>query len=251
MLQKAYAEGMRALVLYTASIQDAHPDRRGAGARTDEAAGGPERPAAAGGQGRRLRAVLRDAHPVPADARRLRVPAGLPDRAVHQGREDRQPVRGHHRRSRAWTCSSARSCGTTGQALGALLGQIRDFAAAEGGNGRLKAERAALAEAAGHVEAMAGAMAGFLMGSADQPERGLQGRPEHHPAADGARRPGHRLAAAAPGRHRPAQAGRDRRRPSRPRLLRGQAERGAGSSPPPCCPGWPSSARSPRRPRWT
>src|SRR5207247_2729064 len=31
------------------------------------------------------------------------------------------------------------------------------------------AERAALAEAAGHGEAMAGAMAGFLMGSADQP----------------------------------------------------------------------------------
>src|ERR1700760_3554968 len=58
-----------------------------------------------------------------------------------------------------------------GQAFGALLGRIKDFAAAEGGNGRLKAERASLAEAAGHVEAMAGAMAGFLMGSADQPEQ--------------------------------------------------------------------------------
>ena len=50
-----------------------------------------------------------------------------------------------------------------------LLATIRDFAAADGGNGRLKAERAALAEAAGHVEAMAGAMAVFLMASADQP----------------------------------------------------------------------------------
>jgi hypothetical protein len=56
-----------------------------------------------------------------------------------------------------------------GAALGALLGTIKEFAAAEGGNGRLKAERAALAEAAGNVEAIAGAMAGFLMGSADQP----------------------------------------------------------------------------------
>ena len=56
-----------------------------------------------------------------------------------------------------------------GQAFGALLAKIKDFAAAEGGNGRLKAERAALAEAAGHVEAMAGAMVGFLMASADQP----------------------------------------------------------------------------------
>src|SRR5204863_4917177 len=58
-----------------------------------------------------------------------------------------------------------------GQALGALLTQIKDFAAADGGNGRLKAERAALAEAAGHVEAMVQAMVGFLMGSADQPEQ--------------------------------------------------------------------------------
>jgi hypothetical protein len=56
-----------------------------------------------------------------------------------------------------------------GKAFGTLLGTIRDFTAADGGNGRLKAERAALAEAAGHVEAMAGAMAGFLMAAADQP----------------------------------------------------------------------------------
>ena len=56
-----------------------------------------------------------------------------------------------------------------GQAFGALLAKIKDFAAAEGGNGRLKSERAALAEAAAHVEAMAGAMAGFVMASADQP----------------------------------------------------------------------------------
>jgi hypothetical protein len=42
-------------------------------------------------------------------------------------------------------------------------------AAAAGANGRLKAERAALAEAAGHVEAMTGAMVGFLMASAAQP----------------------------------------------------------------------------------
>src|SRR6516165_8334030 len=42
-----------------------------------------------------------------------------------------------------------------GRAFGTLLATIRGFAAADGGNGRLKAERAALAEAAGHVEAMA------------------------------------------------------------------------------------------------
>jgi hypothetical protein len=56
-----------------------------------------------------------------------------------------------------------------GEAFGILLGKIKDFAAADGGNGRLKAERAALAEGVAHVEAMAGAMAGFLMASAQQP----------------------------------------------------------------------------------
>ena len=34
-----------------------------------------------------------------------------------------------------------------GRAFGALLAKVKDFAAADGGNGRLKAERAALAEA--------------------------------------------------------------------------------------------------------
>ena len=134
------------------------PGRGGAG--TDRRGHrGPQRPAAAGGQGGRLRTVVRDAHPVAADSRRLRVPPGLPDRAVHQGREDRQPVRGDHRDPEPATCSSARSSGTTGRRSARCSTTIRDFAAAAGGNGRLKAERAALAEAAGHVEAMAGAMA--------------------------------------------------------------------------------------------
>ena len=33
---------------------------------------------------------------VAADLRRLRLPAGLPDRAVHPRRQDRHPLRGHH-----------------------------------------------------------------------------------------------------------------------------------------------------------
>ena len=56
-----------------------------------------------------------------------------------------------------------------GQAFGALLAKVRDFAAADGGNGRLKAERAALADAAAQVEAIATAMTGYLMASAEQP----------------------------------------------------------------------------------
>jgi len=56
-----------------------------------------------------------------------------------------------------------------GHALGLLLGKIKDFAAADGGNGRLKTERAALAEGAAHVEAIVAAMVGFGVASAEQP----------------------------------------------------------------------------------
>src|SRR6201988_4546973 len=50
-----------------------------------------------------------------------------------------------------------------GQALGYLLGQIREFAAGQAGNGRLKAERAALATALSDAQAMVAAMTGYLM----------------------------------------------------------------------------------------
>ena len=56
-----------------------------------------------------------------------------------------------------------------GRAFGALLAKVREFAAADGGNGRLKAERAALADAAAQVEGIATAMTGYLMASAEQP----------------------------------------------------------------------------------
>ena len=129
-----------------------------------------------------------------------------------------------------------------GKAFGALLAKIRDFAAADGGNGRLKAERAALAEAAAHVEAMAGRHGGLPDGVGGPARRDLQGGAEHDQAADGARRPGHRMAAADPRGDRPAQAGRARRRtPPIATSTRASWPR-AGSSPPPCCPGWPPSA---------
>ena len=55
-----------------------------------------QRPAAADRQGLRLGEVLRAARvAVAADLRRLGLPAGLPDRAVHPGRQDRHPLRGH------------------------------------------------------------------------------------------------------------------------------------------------------------
>src|SRR5690348_9596095 len=172
MLQKAYAEGMRALVLYTASIQDAIQLAAAQGERVqaDEDAArlndlllpvvkgvGSERSyemltlalQTLGGSG-----FLQD-YPVEQYIRDAKIDS------LYEGTTGIQSLDLFFRKI----------VRDNGQAFGALLGRIKDFAAAEGGNGRLKAERAALAEAAGHVEAMTGAMAGFLMGSADQPEQ--------------------------------------------------------------------------------
>ena len=169
MLQKAYAEGMRALVLYTASIQDAIQLAAAQGRSGEDTARlndlllpvvkgvGSERSyemltlalQTLGGSG-----FLQD-YPVEQYIRDAKIDS------LYEGTTGIQSLDLFFRKI----------VRDNGQAFGALLGRIRDFAAAEGGNGRLKAERAALAEAAGHVEAMAGAMAGFLIGSADQPEQ--------------------------------------------------------------------------------
>jgi alkylation response protein AidB-like acyl-CoA dehydrogenase len=167
MLQKAYAEGMRALVLYTASIQDTIQVAADA-ADTDETAVrlndlllpvvkgvGSERSSemlnlslqTLGGSG-----FLQD-YPIEQYIRDAKIDSLYEGTTGIQGLDlfFRKIVRDN------------------GQAFGALLAKIKDFAAADGGNGRLKAERAALADGAGHVEAMVGAMAGFLMASAEQP----------------------------------------------------------------------------------
>jgi hypothetical protein len=169
MLQKAYAEGMRALVLYTASIQDAIQLAAAQG-RSDEAAAGLNDlllPVVKGVGSERSYEMLTLAlqtlggsgflqdYPVEQYIRDAKIDS------LYEGTTGIQSLDLFFRKI----------VRDNGQAFGALLGRIKDFAAAEGGNGRLKAERAALAEAAGHVEAMAGAMAGFLMGSADQPEQ--------------------------------------------------------------------------------
>ncbi len=96
MLQKAYAEGMRALILYTAAIQDTLQIAAAAGA-TDETAARLNDlllPVVKGVGSERSYEMLTLSLQTLGG---FRVPPGLPDRAVHQGRQDRQPVRGHHR----------------------------------------------------------------------------------------------------------------------------------------------------------
>ena len=167
MLQKAYAEGMRALVLYTAAIQDTLQVAAAQG-RTDEAAAslndlllpivkgvGSERSyemltlslQTLGGSG-----FLQD-YPIEQYIRDAKIDS------LYEGTTGIQSLDLFFRKI----------IRDNGKAFGTLLAKIREFAAADGGNGRLKAERAALAEGAAHVEAMAGAMAGFAMASAQRP----------------------------------------------------------------------------------
>ena len=167
MLQKAYAEGMRALVLYAASIQDALQVAATQG-RSDEVASGLNDlllPVVKGVGSERSYEMLT------LSLQTLGGSGFLQDYPVEQYIRDAKIDSLYEGTTgiQSLDLFFRKIVRDNGQAFGALLGTIRDFAAAEGGNGRLKAERAALAEAAGHVEAMAGAMTGFLMGSAGQP----------------------------------------------------------------------------------
>ena len=96
------AEGLRrgpagALSLYR---RPPGPDCRRDRLRRRRRAGSPrQRSAAAGGQGRRFRACLPAFDRIAADPGWFGLPAGLPDRAVHPRRQDRQPLRRHHRDS--------------------------------------------------------------------------------------------------------------------------------------------------------
>ncbi|MGI5126453.1 acyl-CoA dehydrogenase [Pseudonocardia sp. CA-107938] len=56
-----------------------------------------------------------------------------------------------------------------GQALGHVAGEIQQFLAAESGNGRLKEERALLGTALADVQGMLGALTGYLMKSVEEP----------------------------------------------------------------------------------
>jgi alkylation response protein AidB-like acyl-CoA dehydrogenase len=159
LLQKAYAEGMRALVLYTASQQDAvqlaaargEPDER-AVALNDlllpvVKGVGSERGyellaqslQTLGGSG-----YLQD-YPIEQYIRDAKIDSLYEGTTAIQGIDlyFRKIVRNN------------------GAALDYVLGQVREFAAADNGNGRLKQERAALAKAAGNVEAIVDAMNSF------------------------------------------------------------------------------------------
>jgi hypothetical protein len=168
MLQKAYAEGMRALVLYTATFQDTLQAAEAEG-RPDELAAAVNDlllPVVKGAGSERAYEMLTHSlqtlggsgflqdYPIEQYIRDAKIDSLYEGTTAIQGLDlyFRKIVRNE------------------GQALGYLLGQIREFAAGQAGNGRLKAERAALARAAGDVEAMVAALHGFLVGSTERPQ---------------------------------------------------------------------------------
>jgi hypothetical protein len=166
LLQKAYAEGMRALVLYTASQQDAVQLAAARGERDEVAAAlndlllpivkgvGSERGyeqlaqslQTLGGSG-----YLQD-YPIEQYIRDAKIDSLYEGTTAIQGIDlyFRKIARDH------------------GAALNHLLAQVRAFAAADNGNGRLKKERAAVARAADNAEAIVEAMNGFYGASVEQ-----------------------------------------------------------------------------------
>ena len=167
MLQKAYAEGMRALVLYTATLQDTLQVAAAQG-RADEALAGLNDlllPVVKGVGSERSYEMLT------LSLQTLGGSGFLQDYPIEQYIRDAKIDSLYEGTTgiQSLDLFFRKIIRDQGRAFGALLDKVREFAAADGGNGRLKAERAALADAAAQVEGIATAMTGYLMASAEQP----------------------------------------------------------------------------------
>jgi alkylation response protein AidB-like acyl-CoA dehydrogenase len=167
MLQKSYAEGMRALYLYAATLQDEVRAGRATGQDTTEAERvndlllpivkgvGSERASelllqslqTLGGSG-----YLQD-YPIEQYIRDAKIDSLYEGTTAIQSLDFlfRKVVRDN------------------GRALGRVTAEITAFLGAETGNGRLKEERALLATALADVQAMFAAVTGFLTGALEEP----------------------------------------------------------------------------------
>ncbi len=169
MTQKAYAEGMRAIYLYTASHQDpvaanivsgadekmAHkvndlllPIVKGVGSERAYSLLSHESLQTLGGSG-----FLQD-YPIEQYVRDSKIDSLYEGTTAIQAQDFffRKIIR------------------DKGAALAHVSGQIQEFLDAEGGNGRLKAERALLKTALEDVQAMTGTLMGYLMGAQENPK---------------------------------------------------------------------------------
>jgi alkylation response protein AidB-like acyl-CoA dehydrogenase len=168
MLQKAYAEGMRALVLYTATFQDAVQIAESEG-RQDHAAEAMNDlllPIVKGvGSERSYELLTRSLQTLGGSGFLQDYPIEqyIRDSKIDSLYEGTTAIQGLDLFFR-------KVLKNQGAALGSLLGEIVAFAGSEAGNGRLKVERGLLEEAAGEVKAMADMMAGWAISSLETPK---------------------------------------------------------------------------------
>lgn len=168
MLQKAYAEGMRALVLYTATFQDSIQVATAEGRRDEmaEAINDLLLPVVKGVGSERSYEML---------ARSLQTLGGsgfLQDYPIEQYIRDAKIDSLYEGTTaiQGMDLFFRKILRNQGAALGEILGQIKAFADSEAGNGRLKVERGLLGEAADEVRAMADVMAGWAISSLESPK---------------------------------------------------------------------------------
>ncbi|GAA0406156.1 acyl-CoA dehydrogenase [Microbispora corallina] len=168
MLQKSYAEAMRALVIYTATIQDAIQiaDFEGRRDHDAEALNDLLLPIVKGVGSERSYELL---------ARSLQTLGGsgfLQDYPIEQYIRDSKIDSLYEGTTaiQGLDLFFRKILKNQGWALGSLLNDIDAFAASEAGNGRLKVERGLLAEAAAEVKAMADTMAGWAIASMETPQ---------------------------------------------------------------------------------
>ena len=155
MLQKAHAEGMRALVLYTASVQDRI---EAGGTDLDERLNDLLLPIVKGYGSETSYELL---------AQSLQVLGGsgyLLDYPIEQYIRDAKIDTLYEGTTsiQGMDLFFRKIVRDQGGALTALLGEIRDFAKGDAGNGTLAAERELLGRALDDVQAMVGSMVGFL-----------------------------------------------------------------------------------------
>ena len=165
MTQKSYAEGLRALVLYTATYQDASRWRRLRG-EADEAADLAERVndlllplvkgAARSGRGcsSAPRACRRSAAPASSRTTRSSSTSGTPRST---------PCTRARRRSRGMDFFFRKIVRDKGTGPGPRRRQIPEFVKGEPGDGRLPGERELLGKALEDVQGIVGVMVGALM----------------------------------------------------------------------------------------
>ncbi|MBO0826608.1 MAG: acyl-CoA dehydrogenase [Streptosporangiales bacterium] len=163
MLQKAYAEGLRALVMYTATFQDAGMAAEAEG-RTDEDSARMNDlllPVVKGFGSEKSYELLSLALQTYGGSGYLQdypVEQYIRDAKIDTLYEGTTSIQGQDLFFRKVVKDRA-------QALMRLGNEIKEFAEGEAGNGRLKEERAALGRALEDVQAMVGQMFGWAMSS--------------------------------------------------------------------------------------